>query len=567
MHPFRLADPDLVALGAGRPAPETLGLLRRAQLSRHLLLLREIRLKTDQDPIWYGVLHAMPVEESRTRIADPMTGLWAAQALSALRAAAPPAPGSVPGPAPTTPAPGPSPATPAAGSVAGLSPATPGPAIALGELPEPAGHVLSVTHAGRTLTVRLDDRGPLRHLLGLAPTGPLDPAGVAHWRTCLDEAWRILITRHPGAADIVEGVLRVIVPARPDPRAEGVSATSAIAFGAVAMSAPVTGTGLAVALLHETQHSVLNAVHGLFELVGPGSELGYSPWREDPRPAFGTLHGVYAFLAVTRFWRTERSARTPHPLSAPAHPLSAPAHLPGAQAETTRRDERATRTEGAQRTRGGKNTGGGSEAEFEFARWRAAVHETAGQLLAGGELTAAGVRLVGALRDEVEPWLDEPVDPEVERLADLARADHYARWRLRNLTVSPEDARALAEAWRAGRAAPAVESTVSGGERVIESSPRLQLIRARLRGDEIHATEAPSDAGDVACVLGDADAALTSYQIGVVNDQDAAWSGLALVSPHPALRRRPELVRAAALAAPEADLAEIAAWLSSADER
>ncbi|GIF06781.1 aKG-HExxH-type peptide beta-hydroxylase [Actinoplanes siamensis] len=477
MRPFRLADADLAALGAGRPSAGTLGLLRRAQLSRHLLLLREIRLAVPGTPLWYDRLTTVTEAESRARIADPMTGLWAARVLDGLHAS----PGS------------------------GLR-------TALGELPEPAGHPLSVTHAGRTLSVRLDDRGPLRHSLGLPATAALSPAEVASWERCLDQAWRILIIRHPEAAEILAGVLRVIVPARPDPLAEGVSATSAEAFGAVAMSAPTGGTGLAVALLHEVQHSVLNAVHGLFELVQPTGRLGYSPWREDPRPALGIVHGVYAFLAVTRFWRAELRGDPP------------------------------------------------AEAEFEFARWRAAVHRTAGALLRGGELSAAGERLVGALRDEVAPWLDEPVAAEVERLAALARADHHARWRLRNLTVAPGDLAALTGAWRAGRDAPAVGSAVAGGARVVESSATLRLIRASLRGDDT----GTGDPADVACVRGDRAGALRSYLAILDADRDhaAAWTGLALVSPQPALRRRPELVRAAALALPEADIAALAAWLS-----
>ncbi len=89
------------------------------------------------------------------------------------------------------------------------------------------------------------------------------------------------------------------------------------------------------------------------------------------------------------------------------------------------------------------------------------------------------------------------------------------------------------------------------------------MIRALLRGDPLDAAD--HDPGDVACVRGDAGAALTTYRIslGSDRDQESAWSGLALVSPHPALRRRPELVRAAARALPEADIADLAAWLSS----
>ena len=41
MRTFGLCDADLVALAAGRPSAATLGELRRAQISRHLLQLRE----------------------------------------------------------------------------------------------------------------------------------------------------------------------------------------------------------------------------------------------------------------------------------------------------------------------------------------------------------------------------------------------------------------------------------------------------------------------------------------------------------------------------------------------
>jgi HEXXH motif-containing protein len=42
LRTFRLPDPAFAALAAGRPSAETLGELRKAQLSRHLLLLREL---------------------------------------------------------------------------------------------------------------------------------------------------------------------------------------------------------------------------------------------------------------------------------------------------------------------------------------------------------------------------------------------------------------------------------------------------------------------------------------------------------------------------------------------
>lgn len=467
MRTFRLSDTAFASLGAGRPDPATVRTLRRAQLSRNLILLREIRRRLPESPAWYSRLTAAAPDEARRLIADPMTGLWAARALRA-------------------------------GGEAGD--------FAIQGWP-----LTAVSH-DLTLRVRVDDASPERHGFGLPPAEPLSAAGREHWQRCLEEAWRTLVSRHRPAAELLAGVLRVIVPVRPDPAAEGISATSAEAFGAVAMSAPADATALAVGLLHETEHSVLNATNLLFDLVTPGGPPGYSPWRDDPRPASGVLHGAYAYLAVTRFWRAELAFAAD------------------------------------------------AGAAFEFARWRVAVADAARRLRDGGELTTAGTRFVSALLDEVRPWLDEPVDPEVQRLADLARTDHHLRWRLRNLAVAPEHTAALAAAWRAGRPAPEVPSAPARSSgRALENSARLRVIRAYLRKEPGSAT-----AGDLACLRGDREAALTAYRKDLERDrgQDAAWAGLALVSPRPALRSRPELVKAVALACPAADIGELADWLS-----
>lgn len=465
VQPFRLTDAAFAALGAGRPGRDTLGALRRAEHSRNLLLLRQLRRRVSDTPEWYAALSSAPAQEAATWTADPMTALWAAHALRA-------GPGRAPSPAPR------------------------------------GGHLLTATCEDLTLTVRLDDSDPVRDRLGLTPEEPLTPGAAAHWRTCLSGAWTILVRRHRPAAGILAAVLRVIVPVRPDPSAGGISSTSAEAFGAVAMSAPAGPEALAAALVHETQHSLLNATHLLFDLVEPDGPAGYSPWRDDPRPAFGVLHGAYAYLAVTRFHRSE-----PGPMSA-----------------------------------------------FEFARRRAAVAEAAAGLLGGGELTRAGTRFVTALLDEVRPWQDEPVDPEIQRLADLANDDHRVRWRLRNLTVPEADTARLARAWRAGAPPPAAGSVpVPGAGRALENSPRLPLVHALVRGEP---GVSGSDA-DRACVRGDDGAAVTAYHrdLDVDRGDEVAWGGLALVSPSGALRSRPELVRAVARAVPEAGIAAIADWL------
>jgi len=499
-RPHSLSDAAFAALAAGRPDSETVAELRRAQLSRHLLLIRAI-VTAAPDTAGPGYAELAAAERAdpagvRELLARPMVGLWAAGCLSALRGGA-------------------SPEEAGAGQLAGLA--------------RPAGgeRYLTASHDGLRIKVRLEDSDPLRSRLGLTPAPRLTDAEVARWQDALTAAWQLLVERVRPEAEVLAAVLDCIVPVEPDSAARGISATSADAFGAVAISEPADATALAVGLLHETQHSILNAVHYLFDLHEMPDALGYSPWRDDPRPASGILHGAYAYLTVTRFWR-----------AFPGEPL----------------------------------------AEFEFARWREAVLTAADGLLAPGPaepgppetrrlvpeqrkagplgtgeagLTEAGTRFVTALRGEARSWLDDPVAPEVARLAASANRDHYLRWRLRNRHVDPADARALAAAWRSGAAPPAVRSHLRPApRRALEASARLDLTHRLLRGETLPAGDA-----DAAYVRGDLDTAVTAYRSGV------DWVGLAL-----ALRWRaaPELVAAThrALGDPGADPLALAAWLT-----
>jgi hypothetical protein len=484
-----LSDTAFADLAAGRPSPGTLDELRRAQLGKHLLLLSAILQAVPAH--WYADLRATDPAEIRALAADPMFGAWAAGCLAALTDGATP-------------------------SEAGIERLAAVPAA-------PRGRRLHAVRDGLAIDLRLDDADPVRTRLGLTPTGRLTDEQAAGWQACLDDAWRLLVDRHRAAAEVLAAVLSVLVPVEPDPAAHGISATSAHAFGAVAMSAPADGTELAVGLLHETQHSLLNAVGHLFDLQTDPAALGYSPWRDDPRPASGILHGAYAYLAVARFWRIERA------------------------------------------------THGGALAAFEFARWRAAVVSSADEMLGGG-LTPAGARFVGALRDEAASWPAEPVPPAIARLAASANADHYLRWRLRNLAVDPAAIGRSVAAWHRGDAEPPEmppSGLVPAPGRALESSDRLALAHRLLRagGGAVLGDRQPggrSPAGDVAYLRGDYGTARDAYRKRVETDagDDAAWAGLALVSPHRALRERPEVVTATARALADADAEALAEWFS-----
>jgi hypothetical protein len=521
MRRHALTDAAFAALAAGRPSAATVHELRRAQLSKHLLLLRAIvKAAPGQTKLWYAQLEAADranPSAARAVLADPLFGAWAASCLAALTGGRSP-------------------------EEAGIAHLARVAAAASRSAACGTARRLSAICDGITIDVRLEDVDPLRARLGLAPTGRLTSAEVAHWQRCLADAWRLLVARHRPDAEILAAVLRVVVPVQPDPAAGGISATSAEAFGAVAMSAPRDGTALAVGLLHESQHNVLNATRYLFDLHRDPDAVGYSQWRDDPRPASGILHGAYAYLAVTRFWRTE----------------------------------------------------GGRAAAFEFARWRSAVAAAADDLLGGG-LAPAGTRFVSALRDEVRPWLDEPVESDIARLAAGANDDHRLRWRLRNLTVDPAAAQALADAWQRGLPPPQsalVSRLVPAPRRALESSDRLKLTHRLLRDGPscLDRPESPpaadpgigggtagtvgggqpggaAAAGDVAYLRGDVGTALCAYRNEVVErpHDDAAWAGLALVAELRALRERPEVVAAVyrALGERDQDPIALASWIST----
>lgn len=557
--PYRLSEAAFRALGAGGGDPTTLAVLRRAQLSRHLLLLREVaRAAGPEAETWYAVLCAAEQRaprQVRAVLAYPAVGTWATGCLAALRAGDPSGRtglgylGALAAAAALQ-----------AGSAARVTVPVSDGALALPALGTallPGAHSAVVDTAARTvtagdlrvsvpadpasegpgwhglrrlssdsgglrLTVYLDDLDPYRAGPGLSPTGRLADPQAEQWRLLLDRSWRLLVDRHREHAGSLAADLRALVPVRDDGGAGGISATARHAFGAVALSLPGDPTGLAVGLVHEARHSRLNAVQYLFELVAPARGIRlYSPWRDDPRPPGGVLHGAYAYLGVTDFWRVERHTAGP-------------------------------------------------AGQFAFARWRAAVADTGTALLDSGHLTRYGVRFVTAMRERARQWLAEPVPPAIVRLAEQANTDHRLRWRLRHVQVDPTALHRLAGHFSAGRAAPdtPVPARVrAAGGRQLESHDRLRLVHARLRGS---APGPGGSAGDLAYAGGDWPAAAAAYRRAVADDPDdaGAWSGLALTGGTGALGTRPELVagvyravRQRGAAAP--DPRALAGWLAA----
>ncbi len=377
-------------------------------------------------------------------------------------------------------------------------------------------------------SIPLDDLDPYRDYGRCVLTDRLDAADVARWQRALDEAWPFLTRHYPSYAAALRDGVTSLVPIRLGADEKNISATSGDAFAAVAASAPSDGVALALALVHEFQHAKLCAVIDLEPLFDRNATaLFYAPWRPDPRPIGGLLHGIYAHLGVTDFWRVHRRvASGPHRLV----------------------------------------------AEVEFTRWLRQTLDAATRLQGHGELTAAGRQFLSRLVARLTGWVAEPVPPQARELAETTASDHWSCWRLRNLVPDPEDVARLATDWQAGRQARGtVRTRVCPPASAAERNARPDLLYLRLRDPARFDSETADrhDDPDVAFARGDRRDAALAYleQVRADPTRQHAWTGLGLsCEPAGTLRRCPEVVCAVYhqighMSASRADPVRLAAWL------
>jgi HEXXH motif-containing protein len=227
------------------------------------------------------------------------------------------------------------------------------------------------------LDVLIDDLDPFRmpDLTDLAPRQDTEP-----WDAALQAAWLVLEQLHPAVAAEAAAAVVALVPRSQPPSGE-VSTSSAEAFGAIALSLPPDPVTFAVTLTHELQHLKLSALLDVVTLALPDDRTYYAPWREDPRPLYGLLHGSYAYLGVSGFWRRQRT-------------------LPG--------DD--------------------GLADVEYARWRVAATRTVETIRSSGRLTSAGLEFTGGMARTLGAWCDEPLPEHAEAVARREADSHMSRW-------------------------------------------------------------------------------------------------------------------------------------------
>jgi len=369
---------------------------------------------------------------------------------------------------------------------------------------------------GVTLDVQLDELDPYWRVFGIPVRKRLGDEEVERWRNCLTETWDILADRHRHRLDTMGMAVRCLVPVEQAGRLGRLSASSADTPRAIALTEPTNPVRLAATLIHESQHYRLSALHDLRPLYDDRPRnLLYSPWRNDPRPLPGIVHGVQAFLGVADFWLRE-----------PADPI----------------------------------------ANLEYTRHAGQLRLATDVLAEADGLTPFGQALVDTLRTTIDHLPTDVGPPEVRRLADDLVAEHRAGWRLRNVVPAEESPPALVRAWQTGGPLPPTGDSgeVAPGE-PSGDNPLTRLAMAWLDNPaEVRALAGypaaftarfpAADPADVHLLAGDyaaaREAALARIETGTATDRD--WATLtvahARLCPDPArspLVRHPELVKAA----------------------
>jgi HEXXH motif-containing protein len=351
------------------------------------------------------------------------------------------------------------------------------------------------TSRGLTLRTWLENKDPYHGLN--APRSPteLTESDFAEWCKLLHEAWDVLTLNHPAHARELATGLRMLGPIEPD--VDTVGASSPAAFGGIRLSANGSATEFAEALVHEMQHSKLNALLSMVNLTdGYHARQFLAPWRDDPRPLVGVVHGIYAFTCGVEFWMRQ-------------------------DATTSEFDEVRRIT-------------------FNIAFRRSQVRRALDTLKASGHLTLPGHALVDTVSTRLAVCERMPVSTELTHTVTMMIDDHQALWRLRHTRPDTAAVHTMAEAWLDGAAAPAW----SGNHQVIVvdeqrlPANRRSLLRTKAIDPDLFASlvrrpmslPGTTPRADAALCTNDYQGAAKAYsdRVRIEPDDSQAWTGLGL---------------------------------------
>lgn len=372
----------------------------------------------------------------------------------------------------------------------------------------------------------LDDFDTWRAASDFPVTRRLSESQAASWRQVIADGWRTLTMRHPEAALLVASMVRVVVPLVDPDTDHASSATSEDALGAVYCTLPRDARSLAATLIHEAQHTHLYLIQALTRLLGDDGRLFYSPYRADPRPLGGVLHGVFAGVALARFWHREIVAGD----------ISYSPAL-----------------------------------EFERA-WQQA--ESALDVLrASDSLTRHGHLVTDHLEHLLERLRTDRSSDTAQVVARLTVEDHAITWRLRHLAPSASTVDDLVATLRHGYSPvhPCPDSLLRGSVEESLTDDRRLLLAYRPDPGENSATARRSDSRSIADQLlldGRHAEAAGMYELCIAEGDrsDSTWAGLALAASAVAgqgrrtLSTHPEVVRQLHLSIWQGGAADPAHW-------
>jgi len=348
---------------------------------------------------------------------------------------------------------------------------------------------------GQVWEVLLETADPHLDRYTLPMVGELDEAGLAAWREQIQRAWTLLVRHHGWASGPMAAGTCVIVPMAARAEDDLDSATSPIAFGAIATCLPPDPVTTAETLVHEFQHLKLGALLDLVRMVEPSEELLYAPWRPDPRPPAGLLQGVYAHLGVARFWEAQR------------HVEAEPDDV--------------------------------FLAHLRYERWRPTIELCASTLMGTESLTPEGARFVAVLCDRGRSLAPSTASTEARDIAEELTLDHWLTWQLRHTVADASQVAELAAAYRRGeprghRSLPEVR--LKKDTREVGSTVRSRLLNLRYLEPQGRVGPLPAGlpgvtAADVLLLDRRAEAAVAAYRDEISAAADptpAPWIGLAL---------------------------------------
>ncbi|GLV94052.1 MULTISPECIES: HEXXH motif domain-containing protein [Streptomyces] len=322
---FTVSSHTLRALASTEPSPEGTRLVRDVRRSKRLVLLRAVLDAAPCGRSGQTADHWALLEEAerhdpaavRDVLHYPATGVWAEETLRRLHAPFGPPPdlahlGALAAAAalrsgiPFTHTLRPVHGRLVLPTLGLLRPDRPGPLVLTERSWDPDDPATLPLHAlpgGRTA---LDDLDPYRapgpaQPAPLRPARRLTPKGHKRWDTQWSGALTLLQRYDTVRAEETGQLLRSLVPLAGGSRSSG--ATLPAAAGSVLARAQAP-PALAATLVHEVQHGKLTALADVLTLhTADATPRHWAPWRSDPRPLEGLLHGAYAHLALAGYWQ------------------------------------------------------------------------------------------------------------------------------------------------------------------------------------------------------------------------------------------------------------------------